>query len=135
MERKKDQLKNICRQHLRSNDIIETSNETEETLNDSSETEEILKEAVQRCVYLSQNQVTQKIKNMMKKLKVTVTALSELKLKPRMSSNQKTDMSIELKREILKNSELKWTSESDGHKATEIIMHKKLDEEIFSGDV
>ena len=66
----------------------------------------------------------------MKKQKV-ITALNELKLKPRMSSNQKTDMLIELKRENLQKSELKWTNESDGHKATEIIMDKKLDEEIF----
>ena len=34
-----------------------------------------------------------------------------------------------------KNSELKWTNETDGHNVTEIIMDKKLDEEFFTGDV
>ena len=68
---------------------------------------------------------------MMKKHKVTVTVLNELKLKPRMSITQKTDLTIELKREILKNSELKWKRESDGNNATKILIDKKLEQEVF----
>ena len=68
---------------------------------------------------------------MMDKQNVTVTQLHEMKLKPRLSLNQRTDMSLELKREITNTSIFSWTHKSDGRNASEIDMDKKIDEEVF----
>ena len=115
-----EEIKTICRKELRKYD-----------LHNSSDTEEELNETIESCFYLHRSQVSQAMLKMMDKHKVTVTQLHEMKLKPRLSSNQQTDMTIELKRQITNTSVFKWDHETDGINAGEIDMDKKIDEEVF----
>ena len=75
--------------------------------------------------------MSQSMLKMLDKHNVKVTQLHEMKLKPRLSLNQQTDMSLELKREITNTSVFRWTHKTDGRNASEIDMDKKLRKEIF----
>ena len=96
-----------------------------------TESNQELVESTQNCFYLDRSLVTSSTLQILDHHKISLTKLQAMKLRPSVNRKKASDMTLELKRNIVQNSLFKWNSKIDAREAQEHNIDAKIDEELF----
>ena len=115
------EIREICQKALVVHDVDEACTVSNQELVKSTK----------NCFYLDRSLVMSSTLKILDHHKITLTKLQAIKLRPSLNRKKASDMTIELKRNIVQNSLFKWNSETDAREAQEHNIDAKIDEELF----